>query len=339
MVTATRIHLLNGLRMLCASILVFSSVVSAPVTFAEGEEIVPEVEEVGIAEPEGIEEPSDIVTIDEWVSIEETGEEELAEEVVEENGDDGEIIVTNASQLAMYAHQGLIFPNFNEVGEPVSADFDHAFTFVWEDGVEATLPEGLTVSTDEGGPFNLVALGITDVADEVLEDDGFDVSQIEGSTKFGIPGQGLVFSKPVKLQIPAPDVADGEVVFVQVKHGNSEEYTLAWLTNNPDATCENGISSDESNGALVENGMATIYTCGASTFVLLSGGGAGDALMGTDLVEIGINENGVFGADVTSVPSGFHSSREGSFFGFIANPMDDGWVNYDGDFFTPGSEE
>jgi gliding motility-associated-like protein len=59
-------------------------------------------------------------------------------------------------------------------------------------------------------------------------------------------------------------------------------------------------------------------------------------------VEIGINDKGVYGADFNNKPASFHDNRDGTYsglFGFIANPLNDGWVDFDGDFFTPGSPE
>ena len=61
-----------------------------------------------------------------------------------------------------------------------------------------------------------------------------------------------------------------------------------------------------------------------------------------NLVEIGINQKGVFGAYSQNKPATFHTNREergNGIFGFIANPLADGWVDYDGGFFTPGSPE
>jgi len=61
-----------------------------------------------------------------------------------------------------------------------------------------------------------------------------------------------------------------------------------------------------------------------------------------DFVEIGINSKGVFGAKTTNAPASFHDNREmdsNGLFGFTANPLADGWLDYDGDFFTPGSPE
>ncbi|ULC59812.1 T9SS type B sorting domain-containing protein [Flaviramulus sp. BrNp1-15] len=60
-----------------------------------------------------------------------------------------------------------------------------------------------------------------------------------------------------------------------------------------------------------------------------------------NLVEIGINSKGVYGAQTLNKPPSFHDNREidNNLFGFIANPLNDGWVDYDGDFFTPGDPE
>ena len=59
-----------------------------------------------------------------------------------------------------------------------------------------------------------------------------------------------------------------------------------------------------------------------------------------DHVEIGINNHGHEGTQ--TLPGSNARSTSGYpqvFFGFVANPQTDGWVNYDGDFFTPGTPE
>ncbi|MBK8925773.1 MAG: gliding motility-associated C-terminal domain-containing protein [Crocinitomicaceae bacterium] len=59
-----------------------------------------------------------------------------------------------------------------------------------------------------------------------------------------------------------------------------------------------------------------------------------------NIAEIAINNNGHEG---TSDPGGTHARSDqwdpAVYFGFVANPQNDGWMNYDGDFFTPGSPE
>lgn len=65
----------------------------------------------------------------------------------------------------------------------------------------------------------------------------------------------------------------------------------------------------------------------------------GNAYLIGDYIEIGVDTNGYEGTD--DLPGS--NSRGGictnAFLGYVANPQMDGWVNYDGDFFTPGSTE
>ncbi len=63
-----------------------------------------------------------------------------------------------------------------------------------------------------------------------------------------------------------------------------------------------------------------------------------DAFHKGNYVEIGINGNGGY-EGATATPSGMHFRGSTTIKGFMANPQMDGWVNYDGDYFTPGSPE
>ncbi|MGD0711828.1 MAG: hypothetical protein ABR968_11700, partial [Bacteroidales bacterium] len=59
-------------------------------------------------------------------------------------------------------------------------------------------------------------------------------------------------------------------------------------------------------------------------------------------VEIGIDGKGGFeGCDTTvsPVPPGMHCRTNTVFFGFVANPQNNAWATFDGDFFTPGTPE
>ncbi len=58
-------------------------------------------------------------------------------------------------------------------------------------------------------------------------------------------------------------------------------------------------------------------------------------------MEVGVVQNGVFGAPAASRPAFFHDPRDAinNLFGYIANPQRDGWIDYDGCYFTPGSPE
>ena len=59
-------------------------------------------------------------------------------------------------------------------------------------------------------------------------------------------------------------------------------------------------------------------------------------LMGPS-IEIGIHNNGYEGSSVG--PAGPDHARLGPRLGFVANPEDDAWTNYDGDYYLPGSPE
>jgi gliding motility-associated-like protein len=67
----------------------------------------------------------------------------------------------------------------------------------------------------------------------------------------------------------------------------------------------------------------------------------GEGWLKGDFLEIGVNAKGVFGNNTANKPSSFHKNREinNNLFGFIANPKKDNWIDYDGDFFTPGLPE
>jgi len=73
------------------------------------------------------------------------------------------------------------------------------------------------------------------------------------------------FSKPIKVSFPVSEVVNWTVT-VKVKHGGSSVFTTVWLTNDPNSTCSNWVSTPSSNIATVSSGIATIYTCSASTF-------------------------------------------------------------------------
>jgi hypothetical protein len=68
------------------------------------------------------------------------------------------------------------------------------------------------------------------------------------------------------VQIPVSGYT-GTTIPVKVKHGGTSTFVTTGLTNNPNATCTNGVSSSPSATATVSGGLATIYTCAASTFV------------------------------------------------------------------------
>ncbi len=64
-----------------------------------------------------------------------------------------------------------------------------------------------------------------------------------------------------------------------------------------------------------------------------------DAYFRGNYLDAALSDRGTFGAPNSTRPSGYHDARTGTLLGFIANPSKDGWVNYDGDFFIPGTPE
>lgn len=63
-----------------------------------------------------------------------------------------------------------------------------------------------------------------------------------------------------------------------------------------------------------------------------------DAFLMAPGIEIGINGDGFEGSDILP-PFPTHYRGWTGRLGFLANPQDDGWVNYDGDYFMPGAPE
>lgn len=63
--------------------------------------------------------------------------------------------------------------------------------------------------------------------------------------------------------------------------------------------------------------------------------GDNNAFMRNSYVEMGLGPEGAFGEP--SPPSGWHTRANTGQLGFVANPQDNGWTSYYGDFFSPGS--
>lgn len=83
---------------------------------------------------------------------------------------------------------------------------------------------------------------------------------------FWVSNVKLNFSKPVKINIPVPWVANWTMA-VKVKHSWDNFYSTDSLTNLVSSTCSNWVASTISNIATVLNWVATIYSCSASDFV------------------------------------------------------------------------
>lgn len=80
------------------------------------------------------------------------------------------------------------------------------------DGV-ATFAQDTIVKVVDGAGFKLEQFGLSDLDPSIIS-----ISNINQAITFGIVGQHLVFSKPVRLSLPTPDLSDSTQVSIQVKH-------------------------------------------------------------------------------------------------------------------------
>jgi hypothetical protein len=84
------------------------------------------------------------------------------------------------------------------------------------------------------------------------------------------------------MEIDTPDLTDGSAVMVQVQHAGDTKFGSHGITMDPDASCSDGLSSDENASATVQDGKVVFYTCGASTFVVTYTGSVTTSACSTD---------------------------------------------------------
>lgn len=86
---------------------------------------------------------------------------------------------------------------------------------------------------------------------------------------FWIQGQHLIFSKPVKVEIPVENLFENDRVEIFVKHEWDADFGVTGLSTDANTQCEaNGSSTLPNNIATVRNGKVVFYTCGASSFTI-----------------------------------------------------------------------
>ncbi len=87
--------------------------------------------------------------------------------------------------------------------------------------------------------------------------------------EYGIPGEHIIFSKPVRLEINTPNIPHGRFVDILVRHSTDTEYNTSGLSTSSDTECtSSGVATKPSNTGIVRNGKIVFYTCGASSFAL-----------------------------------------------------------------------
>ena len=85
---------------------------------------------------------------------------------------------------------------------------------------------------------------------------------------FGIENQHLIFSQPVRIELPVEWYVDGKQIPIMVKHAGDKEYNTRWLSVSADTNCTSTWGTTKpSSLATVQNGKAVFYTCGASYFM------------------------------------------------------------------------
>lgn len=96
-----------------------------------------------------------------------------------------------------------------------------------------------------------------------------DNTELTKTFAFGITNQHIVFTKPVEIQVVFPGVADETQVSLRVKHEWDDIFGSQWLSNDPNATCDELWNiSLPADTAVVYGEMAIFYTCGASEFAI-----------------------------------------------------------------------
>lgn len=97
---------------------------------------------------------------------------------------------------------------------------------------------------------------------------GLTEAQVSGF-EFGLSGMHLIFSKPVMLQIDAPNMSDGVVMDIMTLHAGDTDFHTGGLSLSANTLCNtDGTASLAGSQAIVKNGKVTFYTCGASSFTM-----------------------------------------------------------------------
>ena len=77
----------------------------------------------------------------------------------------------------------------------------------------------------------------------------------------------LYFSKPVKIEIPLSVEHDQSTIQAKVQHSWDADFWVSWLTNDPNAVCNNWVANPSSDIATMSwTRLAIIYSCSASNY-------------------------------------------------------------------------
>lgn len=117
-----------------------------------------------------------------------------------------------------------------------------------------TIPSATQISSTNGATMTTWAVLTTSVVGTTIS--------------FWLPNTSLKFSKPVRIALPLPsNYNTAQLITISVRHRPDSFFSTVWLTNNPNAICDNtGNPSIGGTIAVVEWNYAVIYTCRASEF-------------------------------------------------------------------------
>jgi hypothetical protein len=131
--------------------------------------------------------------------------------------------------------------------------------------ISVTIPASTLITSADGvSTFNEEAISVASVSTSSVSLASRETAV--AAIDFGIPGIKLNFSQPVQVDIPVPGITTS-TIRIKIKHSGDSSFNASGLTNDPAATCSNGVASPASDLASVSASIATIYSCSASEFV------------------------------------------------------------------------
>jgi cysteine-rich repeat protein len=107
---------------------------------------------------------------------------------------------------------------------------------------------------------------------QLIEYSGLDNTKTIQSFEFGVHGEDVLFSSPVRIEINLTEEQMQYQSFeLQVKHESDSNYNTVWLSINPDTLCDtDGNATLPGTHIIPIQDKITFYTCRASDFLLLA---------------------------------------------------------------------
>jgi len=183
----------------------------------------------------------------------------------------GTWVIENTGTTAQFLITWL--PQYDETTN-LDSWFDNMSTLVRMGIVKRRIIKSLWLPWDNSVTVNIV--DGTEIRTKDFEKVDLNMLTVDASTKekqqktfhFGLTGKHLIFSKPVEIKTKVFE-KDWEIVDIKVKHAGDKNFNTSGLSTHIETSCNTDWSASiPSSSAVVENGMITFYTCGASTFII-----------------------------------------------------------------------